>query len=63
MEPGMTIMFYMDLALVALFTVLLVGVSVFQGFKEKEKEVKQPAKIREAKEMRHANKFASPQYA
>ena len=63
MEPGMTIMFYMDLALVGLFTILLVGVSVYQGLQEMGKKAKKPEKIRKVKEIQHANTLASPQHA
>jgi hypothetical protein len=63
MEPGMTIMFYIDLVLVGLFTVLLVGLSVYQALQEKGKKAKKLEKIESVKEIRHVNKLATPRYA
>jgi len=64
MEPGMTILLYIDLVLFSLLTGLLVAVSIHQGMQEKKKREKEVKKVQvEVKRIKQRRDFAvaSPQ--
>ena len=63
MEPGMTILLYIDLVLVGLFTVLLVIVSAYRALDEKKQREEKVEKVKgEVKKIKQHKDFtvASP---